>query len=186
MKKPKHKPTVETIEPESDVQVKDFVIAVLVVIGLLGVYCGIQNTGLSPQPSSGEIDRSGIDHVKEDQFRSERFERMMADETTKRVLYGKAIQETYPAVVIRIVDADKIEILLSDNSKAIAKLESIDAPEKDQPFGDRAIEYVKALAIGKAVMVRQTGIDHSQTRSAFVFVGGQNLNTELIKQAPID
>ena len=74
-----------------------------------------------------------------------------------RGIYGEEIKETFDAKAIRAVDGDTIELLLDDGTHPNFRLASIDAPEKNQPFGSKATEAVKELCVGKNVTVHQTG-----------------------------
>jgi hypothetical protein len=66
--------------------------------------------------------------------------------------------------------------LLVDGQQIKVRLEGIDAPEKGQPFGDRARQELGRLVFGKKVKVETTGKDRYGHTLGRVFVGDTNVN----------
>ena len=93
-----------------------------------------------------------------------------AIETTRR-LTGKCVS---------ITDGDTIKILL-DNQQIKVRLEGIDCPERDQPFGQKAKAFIGELCHGKVVTVTDMGEDRYGRTLGVVMVGNKNVNQELIK-----
>jgi len=93
-----------------------------------------------------------------------------AIETTRR-LTGKCVS---------ITDGDTIKILL-DNQQIKVRLEGIDCPERDQPFGQKAKAFIGELCHGKVVTVTDMGEDRYGRTLGVVMVGNKNANKELIK-----
>jgi micrococcal nuclease len=60
-------------------------------------------------------------------------------------------------------------------------LAAIDTPEKGQPYGQAAKKFTANLVTGKVVRVWPTDTDRYGRTIAFVFVGGTDLNKELLK-----
>ena len=52
-------------------------------------------------------------------------------------IYGKRIVEAYQAEVVRVIDGDTI-VVLKDDKQVKIRLESVDAPEKKQPYAKRS------------------------------------------------
>ena len=105
-----------------------------------------------------------------------------------QLMFGKRIEKTFKAPIIRIIDADTVELLLEDKTTPNCRLESIDAPEtgskniSGQPFGDKATEALKRLTNGKQIVIHQTGIDGFKRPLVFIEADGINVNAELIRQ----
>ena len=63
------------------------------------------------------------------------------------------------------------------------RLLGIDCPEKKQPFGRRAKERTAALAYGKVVKVRPSGVDrYGRIMADVILPDGRNLNRELVRE----
>lgn len=96
-------------------------------------------------------------------------------------LYGKEIITAYQGKCIKVVDGDTLDLLTAENETIRFRFESIDCPERGQPFGSNATEFVKQAAIGRDITVYQTGVDTRYDRlTGFVYVGDYNLNAELL------
>jgi micrococcal nuclease len=62
------------------------------------------------------------------------------------------------------------------------RLYGIGAPEKGQAFGNRANQFVSALAFGKEVKVEAKGEDrYGRTVADVISPDGMNLNHEIVK-----
>lgn len=97
------------------------------------------------------------------------------------VVFSERIDAVYPGRVIRIVDGDTIELLLSDNSHPNVRLASIDAPERGQPFGAEATQVLEPY-VGQLVTVLQTEIDRFGRPVAFIVdAPGLNVNAAMIQ-----
>lgn len=58
--------------------------------------------------------------------------------------------------VIGVIDGDTIDILNADNETIRIRFNGIDCPEKGQPFGNNATDFVKETIAGKMVRVVET------------------------------
>ncbi len=83
--------------------------------------------------------------------------------------------------VVKVKDGDTIVILTENNQEVTIRLKSIDAPEKKQPFGQKAKEFVIEKIAGKEVKVIQTSKDRYGRTIGFVIFNDQNLSYELVK-----
>ena len=99
----------------------------------------------------------------------------------KKVVHGKTVIEGFEAKVIAITDGDSIKVLNGNNETIRVRLESIDAPEKKQPFGTVAKKALSEMAFGKTVDVLKTGEDRWGRTLAFILVDGRNTSVELVK-----
>ena len=98
-----------------------------------------------------------------------------------KIVHGKTVVECFEAKVIAITDGDSIKVLNGDNETIRVRLESIDAPEKKQPFGTVAKNALSGMAFGKTVDVLKTGEDRWGRTLAFVLVDGRNTSVEMVK-----
>ena len=77
--------------------------------------------------------------------------------------------------------ATRLRVLHEGNGEKI-RLYGIDAPEKEQAFGNRAKQFVSALAFGKKVKVEAKGQDrYGRTVADVILPDGRNLNREIVK-----
>lgn len=67
---------------------------------------------------------------------------------------GAASAATTMGTVVGVSDGDTITVLDSDKRQHKVRLAGIDAPEKRQPFGQRAKEGLSGLVFGKEVEVQ--------------------------------
>jgi endonuclease YncB( thermonuclease family) len=83
--------------------------------------------------------------------------------------------------VVGISDGDTITVMHDGRAEKI-RLNGIDAPEKGQPFGNRAKQFVSDLAFGKEVNVRDKGLDrYGRTIGEVFLADGDNLNHEIVR-----
>jgi micrococcal nuclease len=61
--------------------------------------------------------------------------------------------------VVAVTDGDTITILTAENTEVKIRLNGIDAPEKEQPFGTRSKEQLSILVAGKVVRIVSHGED---------------------------
>lgn len=97
-------------------------------------------------------------------------------------VFGKQVQVYFSARVTRIIDGDTVEVLNPDKALLKIRLDSIDAPEKKQPFSAVATEELGKMIHEREVEVLQTGVDRYKRRLAFVRCGGEIVNAEMIKR----
>ncbi len=90
-------------------------------------------------------------------------------------------------IVTRVTDGDTIKIA-ADGSKITVRLVGIDAPELSkkkhepgQPFSRKSTKYLANLVLNKSVEVKSYGTDRYGRTLGVVFVGGKNVNLEMVK-----
>lgn len=82
--------------------------------------------------------------------------------------------------VIAIKDGDTIS-LLYNRQTLIVRLEHIDCPEKGQPYGTRAKQFISDSCFGKNVTVTGTRFDRNKRLIGVVTtVAGTNINKALV------
>lgn len=64
-----------------------------------------------------------------------------------------AVAGTLTGTVVAIADGDTITVLDEDKHQHRIRVAGIDAPEKRQPFGERAKQHLASLVFGKQVAV---------------------------------
>jgi len=72
-------------------------------------------------------------------------------------------------------------VLTAEKQQIRVRLAFIDAPEKGQPFGQRAKQALSKLVFGKEVELRLHTIDRYGRLVARVLVAGQDVSLELLK-----
>ena len=90
--------------------------------------------------------------------------------------------ETLEGKVVKIADGDTLTLLTSSNEQVKVRLAGIDTPERKQPFGNKAKQALANLAFQKQALVEVETKDRYGRTVGAVFVDGQNVNAELVKQ----
>lgn len=72
--------------------------------------------------------------------------------------------------VVAIADGDTLTVLDGENTEFRVRVGGIDAPERNQPFGQRARQYLAAITFGKEVEVRWTKRDRWRRIVGLVWV----------------
>ena len=65
------------------------------------------------------------------------------------ILYSPALADTLQGKVVKIADGDTVTIVDNSGKKHRIRLMGIDAPEKDQPYGDSSTQGLVELASNK-------------------------------------
>ena len=90
--------------------------------------------------------------------------------------------ETIQGLVVKIADGDTLTLLTSSNEKIKVRLAGIDTPERKQPFGSEAKQALSELVFQKKALIEVETKDRYGRTVGIVFVDGQNINYELVKQ----
>jgi len=91
---------------------------------------------------------------------------------------GDVVVETTGEIVTRVIDGDTFE--LASGQKV--RLKGINTPEKSEWLNVEATEFVRGLVENKSVEIESHGFDKYGRMLAYVFVGGKNLNEEILKE----
>jgi endonuclease YncB( thermonuclease family) len=111
-------------------------------------------------------------------------ERQISSET--RSTSGAKIISVITGKVVRVADGDTITVLASTGKEKI-RFAQIDAPETShfgsptQPYGKEAGAYLRQLVSNKNVRVEVEAIDQYKRNVGTVYVGGTNINREMVK-----
>jgi micrococcal nuclease len=90
-------------------------------------------------------------------------------------------QTTLRGKVIHIANGDTINIRVGPDVVNV-RLEGIDAPNFDQPFGAKATTVLKNLIYDKDVVVIVSDTDSCERKVGIVTVDGVNVNTRLVQE----
>ena len=85
-------------------------------------------------------------------------------------VYGQEVIASFFGKCTAILDSDVIEVETKDDKIIRVRMESIDAPELDQPFGECASEYVESSLLGKHIKIAITGKDEFGHSRGWVLV----------------
>lgn len=89
---------------------------------------------------------------------------------------------TSQCVVERCIDGDTVKAYI-DGSLTTCRLEGIDAPEHDQPFGTEAKEALERQLVGKNGIRAATGVvDRYGRRVTTFYVGRKDVNLWLVER----
>ena len=97
-----------------------------------------------------------------------------------------ALAETLRGVVIVVIDGDTVLFKPDQDgaqSRAFLKirLADIDAPEKDQAYGDIATRTLKALVLNQPVEINTVATDAYGRKIAHLQMGALRVNTEMVR-----
>ena len=89
---------------------------------------------------------------------------------------------TFTGKVTRVKDGDTIIVVTPDNKKHDIRLEGIDTPENEQPFGDKATKALTAKVLDKQVTVAWSKLDLYGRLLAHINVGPQWVNKDMVTE----
>jgi micrococcal nuclease len=95
---------------------------------------------------------------------------------------GPALAADFEGVIVAVPEGDALEVL-SENTVFFIRLQDVDAPEIDQPYGREAQVFLDSLARGQPAKVTTMRIPKGGTpeRGKIALVSGLNLSHELLK-----
>ena len=82
--------------------------------------------------------------------------------------------------VIRVTDGDSITVLDNEKAQHKIRMAGIDAPERRQPYGKAARQYLAKLVFKKQVCVGWYKRDKYQRLVGIVRIGSEDINLKLI------
>jgi len=88
---------------------------------------------------------------------------------------------TIQGKVVSVLDGDTIKVLEAGNQETTVRLHQIDAPEKNQAFGQRSKQALSSLVFGKAVTVKVVTTDKYGRTVGTVFSDGLDTNLEQVR-----
>lgn len=95
-------------------------------------------------------------------------------------MLANSIKEAISCRPISISDGDTLTCLTTDRRQVKVRLNKIDAPEKSQPFGQKAKQALSSLIWGKLIIVFEEGKDRYGRTIGTVVLDGQNINKTMV------
>jgi endonuclease YncB( thermonuclease family) len=83
--------------------------------------------------------------------------------------------------VVGVTDGDTLTCLTQEKRQIKVRLAQIDAPEKAQPFGQRAKQALSDLVFGKQVMLERETTDRYGRMVAKVIKDSQDINLDMVR-----
>lgn len=83
--------------------------------------------------------------------------------------------------VTQVIDGDTLEVKLASGPITV-RLHSVDAPERDQPYGRDAFAALYALVANKGIELEVIEQDRYDRQVAVIQVEGVNVNAELVRR----
>ena len=84
--------------------------------------------------------------------------------------------------VVSVTDGDTIIVLDEmDKGNFKIRLAKIDAPEKKQPFGNKAKQFLSSLVFGKQVTVRYKAVDRCGRILGSIYCDGAEINLVMVQ-----
>jgi micrococcal nuclease len=97
------------------------------------------------------------------------------------LLPGQVYAASFTGKLVKVLDGDTVEVMHNGKAERI-RLAQIDCPEKNQPFGQAAKEYVLAIAAHKIVTVEVETVDRYGRTVGEVFLPDDaNLNKQIFR-----
>lgn len=82
--------------------------------------------------------------------------------------------------VTRVIDGDTLDVLLS-TGRIRVRLQGVDAPERDQPGGPQATQWLQQRVLDHDVLIEPVSQDRYERMVAILHLGDANLNHELLR-----
>lgn len=95
-------------------------------------------------------------------------------------VYGQKIIASFFGKCTEVIDGDVIEVRTESGKTIRVRMESIDAPERDQPFGECANEYVETSLLGKHLKIAITGEDEQGRSRGWVLMYPDGRNQAIV------
>ena len=96
------------------------------------------------------------------------------------LLVSSAAAETLRGRVVAVADGDTLTLLVDEARRVRVRLSNIDAPERAQPYGDRARQELARLAFGKGAEVEVEDVDRYGRTVGRVRAEGVEVNAALV------
>ncbi|MDK9637869.1 thermonuclease family protein [Enterobacter hormaechei] len=86
------------------------------------------------------------------------------------------------ARIVRVLDGDTVEVLETGNRLTRVRLAGIDAPEKNQPFGQRSRQELTSMVAQRNVTITGEETDRYGRRLGTVWLGATDVNAAQIRK----
>lgn len=91
-----------------------------------------------------------------------------------------SVQASLTGRVVRVIDGDTLVVLTKSERTVRVRLAGIDAPEKGQPFGQRARQFLASRVAGRVVEVAGDSRDRYDRILGTLRTDGRDINAELV------
>ena len=98
------------------------------------------------------------------------------------LLLPLVVQADLSGRVVGVTDGDTITVLDAANRQTKVRLHQIDAPEKNQDFGQASKQSLSTLVFGKQVKIEVADTDKYGRTVGKVWIGGLDANLEQIRK----
>ena len=95
---------------------------------------------------------------------------------------GSLLAQDFSGVVTRIADGDSMTVVTPERRQIEVRLADIDAPERGQPFADRARQALGDLVFEKSVEVRFNDADNYGRIVGRVYAGNVDVSGEMLQR----
>lgn len=101
--------------------------------------------------------------------------------TLLALLSSPALAATLEGKVVGVVDGDTIDVLDGSKKQHRIRFDGIDAPERGQPFSQRAKSTLSDLVFGKTVKVEIEGADKYDRTIGRIYVDGKDVGLAMLE-----
>ncbi|ECQ4629173.1 thermonuclease family protein [Salmonella enterica] len=96
------------------------------------------------------------------------------------LILAPAVQATLTGRVVRVIDGDTVVVLTAPATEVRIRLAGIDAPEKGQPYGQRARQFLASRVAGRVVEISGDSRDRYGRTPGTIWTDGRDINAELV------
>lgn len=97
------------------------------------------------------------------------------------LLFSLSLNAQLGGKIVKVSDGDTVILLDSNNTQHKIRLNGIDAPESNQPYGNKSKEFLASLIAGKTVIVEWKKRDQYKRILGVIYLGDTNINAEMIR-----
>jgi endonuclease YncB( thermonuclease family) len=90
--------------------------------------------------------------------------------------------QDFSGVVYRVIDGDSLRIRTQEGREIEVRLADIDAPERDQPYADRARDALTSLVLERSVEARFNDTDTYGRIVARLYAAGTDVSAEMLRR----
>jgi micrococcal nuclease len=90
------------------------------------------------------------------------------------------VEPRLPGVVLRVIDGDTLDVRIATGLIRV-RLHGVDAPERDQPGGEAALQWLRQHVQDREVLLEPISQDRYARMVAIVHFGDETLNRALVE-----
>ncbi|MGK7451600.1 thermonuclease family protein, partial [Salmonella enterica] len=96
------------------------------------------------------------------------------------LILAPAVQATLTGRIARVIDGDTVVVLTAPATEVRIRLAGIDAPEKGQPFRQRARQFLASRVAGRVVEISGDSRDRYGRILGTLWADCRDINAELV------